>query len=153
MYDGDSPDLHGRILRYDSTGKNGTFSLRWSDVGHNGGLCAAVPGPNFLVNTENGALSIAAHKALTPGWHHVAGVYDGRSIRLFIDGVLAAEREGSGRLARNTVDIEIGRIQQGVARFPGVVSEVRVSDVARSGAWIAAACRTLLRPSGVDTKK
>jgi hypothetical protein len=153
MYDGDSPDLHGRILRYDSTGKNGTFSLRWSDVGHNGGLCAAVPGPNFLVNTENGALSIAAHKALTPGWHHVAGVYDGRSIRLYIDGVLAAEREGSGRLARNTVDIEIGRIQQGVARFPGVVSEVRVSDVARSGAWIAAACRTLLRPSGVDTKK
>jgi hypothetical protein len=148
MYDGESQDLHGRILRYDSTGREATFSLRWSDVGHNGGLCAAVPGPNFLVNTENGALGIAAHKALGPGWHHLAGVYDGKSIRLYIDGQLAAEREGSGRLAANAVDIEVGRIQEGAARFPGVISEVRVSDVARSGSWIAASYKAMARPSG-----
>ena len=153
MYDGESQDLHGRILRYDSTGRNGAFSLRWSDVGHNGGLCAAVPGPNFLVNTENGALSIAAHKVLSPGWHHLAGVYDGKSIRLYIDGALAGEREGAGRLVTNPVDIEIGRIQQGAARFPGVISEVRVSDVARSGSWIAASYRTLARPGGGVEKK
>ena len=148
MYDGESTDLHGRILRYDSTGQNATFSLRWSDVGHNGGLNAAVPGPSFLVNTENGALGIAAHKALGPGWHHLAGVYDGKSIRLYVDGELAAEREGSGRLVMNAVDIEVGRIGEGAARFPGIIGEVRVSDVARSAAEIAAAHRDLRRSAG-----
>ena len=52
LYDGDGDQFHGKILRYDTLGTNGAFSLRYCDYGHNGGLCAAVPGPSFLVNTE-----------------------------------------------------------------------------------------------------
>ena len=58
---------HGRVLRYDTLGADGAFSLRYGDVGHNGGLCAAVPGPSFIVNTTGGAVSIAAHQTLAPG--------------------------------------------------------------------------------------
>ena len=67
LYDGEGDAYHGRVLRYDTAGCNASFSLRYGDYGHNGGLCAAVPGPSFLVNTTKGPRSIAAHQALTPG--------------------------------------------------------------------------------------
>ena len=75
--DRDGSHAHGRVQRYDTLGADGAFSLRYGDVGHNGGLCAAVPGPSFTVNTTGGAVSIAAHQTLAPGVHHLAGVYDG----------------------------------------------------------------------------
>ena len=122
--------------------------LRFCDVGHNGGLCAAVPGPNFLVNTENGALGAAAHEIPAPGWHHFAGVYDGAEISLYIDGVLAARREGSGALINSPVDVEVGRIQKGAARFRGIIGEVRISDTARDADWLATAYKNLSDPAG-----
>ena len=134
-------DIHGRIARYDTLGLDGTFSLRYCDYGHNGGLCAAVPGPSFLVNTTQGVLSIAAHQALKPGWHHLAGVYDGDSLRLFVDGELVAQREGQGMLQMNEVPIVVGQIENGLGRFRGVIENVRVSTVARSETWIRTACR------------
>lgn len=148
MYDGESAELHGRVLRFDTTGSNATFSLRFCDVGHNGGLCAAVPGPGFLVNTENGALGAAAHRIPAPGWHHFAGVYDGAEIRLYIDGVLAARREGSGALINSPADVEVGRIRKGAARFRGIVGEIRISDTARDADWLATAYENLRDPAG-----
>jgi hypothetical protein len=45
----DSEELrHGRVLRYDTTGHNGSFILKYTDYGHNGGLCGALPGPVLL---------------------------------------------------------------------------------------------------------
>ncbi len=139
---------HGRILRYDTLGNNGSFSLRYCDCGHNGGLCAAVPGPSFMVNTTTGPLSIAAHQVLTPGWHHLAGVYNGRSIKLFVDGALVGERAGSGPIQENDVDISIGRIAGGAARFRGVIHEIRIAAAARSDAWIKTEYRNLVNPTG-----
>ena len=46
---------NGRVLRYDTVGEDGAFTLRYCDVGHNGGLTAALPGARFLINTVNGA--------------------------------------------------------------------------------------------------
>jgi len=133
--------VHGRVLRYDATGTDGSFSLRYCDYGHNGGLCAAVPGASFIVNTERGALSVAAHRSLEPGRHHLAGVYDGRNIKLFVDGARVAEREGSGKIQTNEVPVVIGRIQNGEGRFRGVVHRVRISDVARGEEWIEIASK------------
>ena len=127
---------HGRILRYDILGDNGAFSLRYADCGHNGGLCAAVPGPSFLVNTVGGPVSASAHARLTSGWHYLAGVYDGRSIRLVIDGETTAQRQASGALQRTDVDITLGHIAGGAARFDGHIEGVGVSDVARSDEWL-----------------
>ena len=67
LLDGEGDKFHGRVLRCDALGTGGTFSLRYGDYGHNGGLCAAVPGPSFVVNTAQGARSIAAHRSLAPG--------------------------------------------------------------------------------------
>ncbi|MEM2922457.1 MAG: DUF2341 domain-containing protein [Candidatus Bathyarchaeia archaeon] len=71
--EGTGPDgkivSHGRVLRYDTTGENASFSLRYTDHGHNGGLCGALPGPSFIVNTPKGVLNVRANRNLKPGLH------------------------------------------------------------------------------------
>ena len=140
--DRDSGRAHGRVLRYDTLGADGAFSLRYGDLGHNGGLCAAVPGPSFIVNTTGGAVSIAAHQTLAPGVHHLAGVYDGARIQLYIDGTLAASRPACGHpLQQTDIPVTIGHIAGGSARFQGTIAAVYLAPVAQSAAWVAATYR------------
>ena len=135
---------HGIVLRCDTLGTSGSFSLRYCDYGHNGGLNAAVPGPSFVVNTERGPLSVALHGALSVGRHHLAGVYDGQRLALYIDGELRAIREGSGGLVANDEPIAVGHIHKGQGHFAGDVWGVRVARVARSAEYIAGAWREKL---------
>ncbi len=148
LYDGEGDRFHGRILRYDTVGDNGSFSLKYSTLGHNGGLCAALPGPVFLVNTDRGPLSIAAHKTLQPGRNHLSGVYNGETIKLFVNGGLVAAREGGGRIMNNDIAVSIGALHQGTAHFFGVIHEVRVSTSARDDDWIATEYENLADPEG-----
>jgi hypothetical protein len=122
-------EIHGRILRYDSIGASGTFSLRY---GHNGGLTAAAPGPTFLVNTSRGALSVSMHGMPTPGSHHLAGTYDGDSIKLYLDGNLTVQRSGAGELIANEIPIVTGQINDGLGQFRGSIERIRVFSTARS---------------------
>ena len=138
---------HGRMLRYDTVGENGSFSLRYADSGHNGGLCAALPGPRFIVNTNHGAVSVAVNRIMEPGMHHLAGVYDGETIRLFVDGKLAGERQASGAIQTNAVPIVVGRIADRTGVFKGKIRHARISDTARSAARIATEYRNLRAPS------
>ena len=142
---------HGNVLRYDTTGADASFSLRYADCGHNGGLCAALPGPAFLVNTDKGVLNVRANTNLEPGKHHLAGVYDGERMRLFVDGVLAGEQDGTGAIQRNNVDVTIGRLLDGLGKFKGDIFEVRISDIARSADWVATQYNNLSSPSDFCT--
>ena len=133
--DHDDGQAHGRVLRYDTLGADGAFSLRFSDFGHNGGLCAGLLGPSFTVNTTQGAVSIATNQPLAPGTHHLAGVYDGDRIKLYIDGALAAERSAPGQPLQHTaVPIDIGHIGGGSARFAGTIDEIYLANAARDAA-------------------
>jgi len=140
--------LHGRIQRYDTVGDGGSFRLSYCDYGHNGGLSASVPGPSFVVNTDRGAVSVAAHETLPPGRHYLAGTWDGLAARLYVDGMLVAERPASGEIVESDTPLVVGGIAEGAAGFDGAVSVtcVRISDEARSGGWILAAYRSLVRP-------
>ena len=129
---------NGRVLRYDYIGDAGSFSLRYSDLGHNGGLCAALPGPRFLINTDQGVFSVSPNYPLKPGSHQLVGVYDGSRVRLYIDGELAAEQPASGKLVSSGEDIAVGRILDGKGRFDGTIEGVAISTVARSSDWVKA---------------
>jgi|GEM_PF-383398 len=129
---------HGIVLRTDTLGDHGSFSLRWCDYGHNGGLNAAVYGPSFLVNTDRGCLFVAANKVLSPGKHHVAGTYDGKTIKLFVDGKIVAQREGAGRIVNCNEPIEVGRITDGQSSFDGKVLHATVRNFAHTDTEIAA---------------
>ena len=78
-----------------------------------------------------------ANRSLSPGRHHLVGVYDGRMMTLYIDGVPVAERSGTGRIQTCDADISIGRIQDGLGRFDGRILDVGISTAARDADWIA----------------
>ena len=127
---------HGKVLRYDTLDPDASFILKYMDCGHNGGLCAALPGPSFSVNTAEGLRSVWANRNPGPGWHHLAGVYDGERLTLFIDGVPVNRSECTGSIRTGPQDVVLGRIPDGAGQFDGLISEVRISSIARSEDWV-----------------
>jgi hypothetical protein len=89
-----------------------------------------------------GAVSITTHQALPSGAHHLAGVYDGDHITLYIDGALAAERSVPGHpLQQTEAPFDIGQIAGGSARFQGTIDAIYLANTAHNADWIAAAYR------------
>jgi hypothetical protein len=123
---------HGQVMRYDTCGTDASFILKYMDCGHNGGLCGAVPGPSFAVNVPAGVCSARASRNPGPGWHHLAGTYDGAHLRLYVDGDLAGTSLGRGAMCPGRTDIAIGHFPQGAGLFQGTIDTVRLSGVARS---------------------
>jgi len=83
--------------------------------------------------------SIISKSILSTGrWYHVAGVYDGKRISLFINGKLDLSEEATGNLRIELkYPIYIG-CDKGYGRyFNGVIDEVRVSNIARTEADFA----------------
>lgn len=75
---------------------------------------------------------------LEPGrWHHVAGVFDGSEVRLYVDGRLLDAKPGEGKRRRNRWPLYVGadpdRHGHANSGFDGLIDEVRVSKVARYG--------------------
>lgn len=73
------------------------------------------------------------------GWHHVAGTYDGATMRLFIDGLQVASLAKTGVLNPNsTGPIVIGQntYNPGSSTYEGVIDEVRIWSVARTASQI-----------------
>jgi hypothetical protein len=64
-------------------------------------------------------------------WHHIAEVYDGKSIKLYIDGALDGQAEPSGKLPTNKLPMWIGARPGGVAA-KGIIDELRFYDRALS---------------------
>ena len=88
------------------------------------------------------------------GWVHVVLRYDGSQLVLFVDGTAVATAAHSGALQPDpTVDTGIGAATDGGRPFDGRIDEVRVSDTARSDAWIAATARHPGRPGRGDHRR
>lgn len=69
---------------------------------------------------------------------HAAAVYDGSSIKLFVNGVLTATSAASGSLPTLT-KVAVGNSTAAQQPFRGIVAEVRLSNVARDATYCAAA--------------
>ncbi|HKU77549.1 MAG TPA: LamG-like jellyroll fold domain-containing protein [Pyrinomonadaceae bacterium] len=65
----------------------------------------------------------------TDTWHHVAGVWDGSFMRLYVDGVLDATVNSGNAPASGTSSLKLGR-NSGGGYFSGLIDEVRVSNAA-----------------------
>jgi hypothetical protein len=104
----------------------------------------------FLAFGDNGAnmSGAASAQSLNDGvWHHAAGVWDGVEPRLYIDGVLAAVGPTSSSPLFDTTDaVVIGNdaALDPTPLFTGEIDEVRIWDIARSDAEIAATTNTTL---------
>ncbi len=80
----------------------------------------------------SGATNVADNK-----WHHVALTYDGKGLKLYVDGKVEADVKLAAPLAKNAHDLWIGGRPEGVVAT-GVLDEVRFYARALSGAEVAA---------------
>ena len=70
-------------------------------------------------------------------WHHVAGVYDGANMYLYIDGSLDVSQPATGQIAINSYPVRIGEDSQtGNRHWNGWIDEARVYSRALSFAEI-----------------
>jgi len=72
-------------------------------------------------------------------WHHVAGVYDGKKICLYVDGKLDVSNEGSGHIKKTDWPVLIGENAERTERqWNGLIDDVRIYDCALTEADVAA---------------
>lgn len=68
-------------------------------------------------------------------WYHIAGVFDGEQVRLYVDGKLVDAKAGSGTRRTNPLPLMIGADVNGngdpTSFFDGRLDAVRLSSVAR----------------------
>jgi len=73
-------------------------------------------------------------------WHHIAGVYDGSKIYLYIDGILDKSLMASGKIANRKHNVCIGRdanTEKRARNFRGWIDDVAIFDNALSEKEIA----------------
>lgn len=77
----------------------------------------------FTITTETGAI-------VPDMWQHIALVYDGSTIMLYIDGVPAGSSNASGQIPDPSVSFYIGSLVYSVWMFDlnGMIDEVRIWD-------------------------
>ncbi len=83
----------------------------------------------------------------TGGWHHVVGTYDGQTMKLYVDGVLASSNQGRAGGIPSGQDFWIGKSQGNPqftkgAHFQGMVDDVRLYGRALSAEEVLQHYRT-----------
>jgi len=98
-------------------GTNGDVQWRITIAGSNKRICG-------------GALQLGV-------WQHLAGVYDGSEVVLYVDGVAVARASRSGPIATNASALYLGNRSDGLRAFDGSLDEVRLWNRALSASEIA----------------
>jgi hypothetical protein len=97
--------------------------------------------PSFLVrDSSHGNHGLSSGETLAHDeWTHIAGVYDGTDIKVYVNGFLAAsDGSASGMLLlQDTNDLAIGDAVDVDRAFPGAVDDARVYDYGLTDAEVA----------------
>ncbi|ASJ71982.1 LamG-like jellyroll fold domain-containing protein [Granulosicoccus antarcticus] len=100
-------------------------------------LRAAAGMAEFLITINGEHLTVGWSADPTPGWFHVAGVYDKSQIRLVINGIVVSRLSVTGELAHYERPVTVGRNRNWPARaFQGALAEARIWKTARTDAQI-----------------
>lgn len=94
---------------------------------------------SFIVHLDGKYARATAPKALPPmRWTHVAGVFDGSALVLYLDGEEVARSPAQGKRTRNALPLYLGADPDGKGNpsrpFPGWVDEIRLSKGVRYAA-------------------
>ena len=84
----------------------------------------------FSLYNDSGYTTVTSATALDSGWYHIAAVWDGQDMNLYINGVLDPNSSSSNQSAgTNTNNLTIGADSSNY--FSGDIDEVRVWNIAR----------------------
>ena len=107
----------------------------WGQAGSGGGYEFAITSTGKvrldLYQSHNQyTTAIGSTTVTTNAWHHVAGVFDGNQMRVYLDGVLDGSLSTSNGPASGTSALNIGRSTYTSYFFDGLIDEVRLSAAA-----------------------
>ncbi len=96
------------------------------------------PNPRFLVATAGGNKNVIGTTDIDDGtWHCLAGVFDGVSLKIYVDGILeATDTFASTTIVTTSNDLRIGQDNQGARFFQGLVGSMFMYNRALSVAEI-----------------
>ncbi|MBN8694904.1 MAG: VCBS repeat-containing protein [Bacteroidetes bacterium] len=91
---------------------------------------------NFIEFTVNiggiNRMAIGSRNVNDGKWHHIAGVYNGSQVVLYVDGTVDSYSSATGNIDQNNYQMSIGENLQDVGRyFNGQIDEVRVWNYAQ----------------------
>ena len=103
-------------------------------------------GDGFLLDLYSGQprIIVGSATAQSPSvlpanaWYHIAGTYNGDSVRIYVNGVCTDSSEVSGSVPTNSHDVYIGIDQNHASHFTGTIDEVRIWNTARNASEIVA---------------
>ncbi len=109
-----------------------------------GGYVLRVTSANKLLfgtrdDCNNGSSVVGATSIPANNWTHVAGHWDGTTLRVFVNGVLDGTLAATRNPKAGNSALKIGERGNGGTPFFGMIDEVRLWNVARTGAQIVAA--------------
>ncbi|QTA80023.1 Immunoglobulin like fold-containing protein [Desulfonema limicola] len=93
---------------------------------------------SFIVSVNNTWVEAVSDAEMIPGiWYHAAGVFNGSSIKLYINGVEKASQAAAGNLTPGTSPLSMGASPAFDDRmFKGQIDEVRIWNTARTQAQL-----------------
>jgi hypothetical protein len=104
--------------------------------------------PTFVVNTGGNVLAIATTNLATGTWYHLAGIYDGANVKIYVNGVEEDSTADTGNINSTTAPIRIGMGSGTPPEEPmdGTIDDVRIYDRGLSPDEIL----TIFSSEGVD---
>jgi large repetitive protein len=108
--------------------------------------------PAVGINTGGGDIATLGTAPLAVNvWSHLAATYDGGTLKLYVNGVLASSKAVTGALVSSTGPLRIGGNAIWGEYFSGLVDDVRIYDRALTAAEIAADQSTPVSNPPMDT--
>ncbi len=139
---GDEVTLSAWIRLESVNGEQKVFA-KWADSGMQFQYLISVNSSDnvqFAVFTGGTDLTIGTTSLVADVWHHVAGVYDGSTIRVYLDGVEENSAAASGNMSSTTAPVRIGAGSGGAGTeqpFDGEIGHCAIWDAPLSAGEIA----------------
>lgn len=130
-------------IRLESINGEQKVLAKWADVGDRFQYLLSVNTSNhviFAVYSGGVALTEGTTVLAAGAWHHIAGVYDGSTIRVYLDGVEEGSASKSGNMPSTTAPVRIGAGSSGAGTeqpFDGEIGHCGIWDAPLTAGEVA----------------